>query len=1572
MYPLFVLTLIAALQPAPADDPFAPDPAAKPQAVDRANNPVGEDATPVESEKIAFSAAAMSPPILRLNPRGPQARSVAIAFSPDGKTLYAAGYDKVINVWHFGRTADDEYHDRPNHFVPQPERTLRLPVGPGLWGTINALAVSDDGRWLAAGGWGWAEGNGMADFRRTGLIWPNSAFFPDTLEDIGSVFLFDLKTGEVKRLRGHQGPVTGLAFSSGKQPTLVSLGLEQPPGGELKGTARAWNLANGEEIAQIGLPQEAGDPFAPSIAAWRLTDGLVRATFTWSDGWVRVWDIGSNAKPRGFDAKLAMVCAHDPRTGELLHGEFAGGQNRLVRRTLPLNPNEWKSAVPSIAYPSRVAPVAVGFAKGDPGDAGEFLAVVLAEAASDGPKYSLELRRTRGGRAVGKPVVLPFPATPALATSKLGFVAAASRGDGTVLVFKTSALAAGDTRPAEQLDGIGRRITGAAWVRQGDHRGIRFTDGRGTTRVLDLTAGAVSADLQAWEADVADAAAWKVTPATQGNETRLRISGPGGTAATATVPIRSSAFALCPKVPGVDPPILAAAARGYDDAGWLYLFDARTGERLRKLTGHTNAVTNLSFSKDGRLLLSVSADRTVNVWWLGDLVELIGQIGLLRGVNLAPAEGGRLVVKELTDEAPAALRRDMPVGREVHGVVDGSNKLQTFRNPGDFYRDIADRAAGSSLKLRTNVGDVTVTLGQAIDERKPLFTLFFEDDPATGRTSWIGWSPIGPFESSDRIVERLVGWHFNPLQPNAPVRFADLGEYREDFFGRGLLSALVETGRVPEPWPPVEPKMSALFRDGGGTPLVADDGQSLTVETVPAELLVELAGVPADRVASVRWQSDGGEPAAMTPSADARGLWTADLSALQLAAGDHDFTFTAEGTGFDVVRGRVTLRVRPAVVTAPRPPQLPRVVLRSPARDEQVYDPRDETPPTQRIEARIDAYRGPVPLSVEFLQNGEPIVADGNPVRQDLRPSDEASTLSADATLVPGTNRFEVRLLGPDGPVAVAGPVIVTRLQPPIVAALDVPAESEDVVITVKATVQSAKDLEPESVRVTVNGIAVEAKPILEKTADDRWNVTVAEVPLAKALNQIALSIGNADGVAREPGVARVVRVSPAPKPVSIEFAGIASQMTVTARELETTIIVRSSAPLTRATLDLNGRIEVLAVPQPSAPGEYRIQRSLSLNAGVNTLRVAAIANDGGIGQGEARVAVIERPVTIEVDRLVATDGTELLPVLRDDGSVGVNGPVPTDLATLRGRVVWSAAAEKPASGFVYLHSWVNGFLQSSRRISVAGDGLEQPFEMVVALNRRSGNQVRLELPAIAEEDAGRRHVVLDCSDPNARQKVHLLAVGVDVPKADREQFLDGVVESLRGDESNSSSDELVLYPALVGDVYAGDLLARLQLFRYRTPEPGAAHDVLLLYFRGQEAAKTQGHFVLVTSDNTSDPTQDESAVTSARLSDLLEETRGAHLLFLDVARHSAAARRPLPWPRDSHLGVLRNVWLGDGAAPPEYSLMTEFRQASQKERRLRRIADVIERNSRGRETHLFDPYVPSDLSELVLLGPGG
>ncbi|HVS40232.1 MAG TPA: hypothetical protein VMS17_32035, partial [Gemmataceae bacterium] len=140
---------------------------------------------------------------LRVEPRGPMGVLNAVAFSPDGDRLYAAGYDKVVRVW------------KNNGGTFEPATVYRVPVGPGLDGTINALAVSPDGAWLAVGGLGLMRGR--ADFRTFGMVFPVlGAVTPKMLEDEGTIFVFDLKSNDanpkVKTLRGHSGAVLSLAF----------------------------------------------------------------------------------------------------------------------------------------------------------------------------------------------------------------------------------------------------------------------------------------------------------------------------------------------------------------------------------------------------------------------------------------------------------------------------------------------------------------------------------------------------------------------------------------------------------------------------------------------------------------------------------------------------------------------------------------------------------------------------------------------------------------------------------------------------------------------------------------------------------------------------------------------------------------------------------------------------------------------------------------------------------------------------------------------------------------------------------------------------------------------------------------------------------------------------------------------------------------------------------------------------------------------------------------------------------------------------------------------------------------
>ena len=44
------------------------------------------------------------------------------------------------------------------------------------------------------------------------------------------------------------------------------------------------------------------------------------------------------------------------------------------------------------------------------------------------------------------------------------------------------------------------------------------------------------------------------------------------------------------------------------------MWDAKTGEQLKELQGHTEAVCSVEFSPDGNQIVSGSRDKTVRVW----------------------------------------------------------------------------------------------------------------------------------------------------------------------------------------------------------------------------------------------------------------------------------------------------------------------------------------------------------------------------------------------------------------------------------------------------------------------------------------------------------------------------------------------------------------------------------------------------------------------------------------------------------------------------------------------------------------------------------------------------------------------------------------------------------------------------------------------------------------------------------------------------------------------------------------------------------------------------------------------
>src|SRR5262245_39530447 len=174
-------------------------------------------------------------PVLRLEAGGPTSYVTSVAFSPNGRTLYAGSLDKAVYVWKWDNAARE--------FRLDPLATLRVPIGPGLEGGINTIAVSPDGIWLAAAGT--SPIRGAADYRRPGQVIPTlGGLSSEMRQDAGTIYVFDTRSGQTHSLRGHSGEVRTLAFGSGdaETPVLVSAAREwNEDATRYDGVVRLWD-----------------------------------------------------------------------------------------------------------------------------------------------------------------------------------------------------------------------------------------------------------------------------------------------------------------------------------------------------------------------------------------------------------------------------------------------------------------------------------------------------------------------------------------------------------------------------------------------------------------------------------------------------------------------------------------------------------------------------------------------------------------------------------------------------------------------------------------------------------------------------------------------------------------------------------------------------------------------------------------------------------------------------------------------------------------------------------------------------------------------------------------------------------------------------------------------------------------------------------------------------------------------------------------------------------------------------------------------------------------------------------
>ncbi|MDZ8140939.1 MAG: WD40 repeat domain-containing protein, partial [Nostoc sp. DedQUE04] len=104
------------------------------------------------------------------------------------------------------------------------------------------------------------------------------------------------------------------------------------------------------------------------------------------------------------------------------------------------------------------------------------------------------------------------------------------------------------------------------------------------------------------------------------------------------------------------------------------LWDTSTGKEIKTLTGHTNSVWGISFSPDGKMLASASADNTVKLWNTStgkEIKTLTGHTNWVNGISFSP--DGKMLASASYDNTVKLW--DTSTGKEIKTLTGHTNSV---------------------------------------------------------------------------------------------------------------------------------------------------------------------------------------------------------------------------------------------------------------------------------------------------------------------------------------------------------------------------------------------------------------------------------------------------------------------------------------------------------------------------------------------------------------------------------------------------------------------------------------------------------------------------------------------------------------------------------------------------------------------------------------------------------------------------------------------------------------------------------------------------------------------------------
>lgn len=223
----------------------------------------------------------------------------ALAYSPDGKLLAAAGYREIRLLSSESRGLVRKLSGHAGNvmsvsFSADGTKLITAAGEPGLFGEARI--------WNVADGAMVREFRGHKDSLYAAVLSPDGALLATAGYD-QAIILWDANSGaEVRTLAGHNGAVYDLAFSADGK-LLASASADR--------TVKLWDVASGARLDTFGQPLE--DQYAVAFSP----DGR-RLAGAGRDNRIRVWQL-SESRAEGTNKLLYARFAHEGAIGKLAY-----------------------------------------------------------------------------------------------------------------------------------------------------------------------------------------------------------------------------------------------------------------------------------------------------------------------------------------------------------------------------------------------------------------------------------------------------------------------------------------------------------------------------------------------------------------------------------------------------------------------------------------------------------------------------------------------------------------------------------------------------------------------------------------------------------------------------------------------------------------------------------------------------------------------------------------------------------------------------------------------------------------------------------------------------------------------------------------------------------------------------------------------------------------------------------------------------------------------------------------------------------------------------------------------------